>query len=272
MNIQEIDLDKYFNAVQEISNNILVVLPQKEKEAERVSLVLYSLQKRRIIRGDSNISKWEIRFKERLKEVERTIEVLEKESDRYLGLFRFGIKYLLLNSYDIEMIQHCRKVSFDFEKDRYLNQLKTNLLPTKVFIESTLDKLNYTYMLFYQNGEIIQINEPKDNVIYNFSNDLGVYDFIMYLKNELIEQNNVLDIDSTKWNLPKRLQLLERIGFFELEEVKNITSNRRKGELINQILGISDDNTRKYIDTLRVWNKASEKNKEEIEFFLKKLR
>ena len=218
MEIQELDLQKYAKRVFEISMTIYYQYPRTKKLSIRLAMIRYELQGRRLFKDNINSEislKWEKHFKEKSKLIEIELEEIESINERYnfdketlkiFGNDAFQIEYFLPNADEIIEIKKNRKESFDFEMKEFKRDFALNPKPKSLFIKEVLKKKTYKYRAFYEKGEPLQmgilyekgIKTPRYAVLYNFANDLGIYDFIQEITEKKETNNRIENLESVE--------------------------------------------------------------------------
>lgn len=276
MEVYELDLEKYTSNLFRNSQDVKTDLSFIKKKWQQCSDILSRLIDREISKKGSvfndddlppstelieNVrSRWHFIWKE-IKRIEEVKALFEYES---LGVKEVlaGLEppvFLLPNNEEIEYINSLRSVIFEDLKKGFERILQSSSMLEIDIINEKIKDVKYCFSEFYESGEPIKINSVLGVDISNFNlaRDLGKFDFVQYLKgrkNDLLEIGLIGKQDDLKReikSLSQVIMLLYEVGFFDLPILKNISSDNKRGELVNKILRINDDNTRKYITGLQ---------------------
>lgn len=196
-------------------------------------------------------------------------------------------RYLLPNIDQRKEIDKMVWYHYDMKMDSLIERKKYTVLSELDFFKSEwLDIWVGNELHFkedYLKGLVINYEYKEisfESAMMMFAKDISIiyyYDDIKK-KIERLENDNI-NIGETsqyieKINVGFSVMMLSELGFFELDIFKNNLSERDKGKLINKILGINKDDTRKYITGLNGKSKThnplihKELCKEEISKFI----
>lgn len=250
--INEIDLEKYYEWLCEKSNEIMI-LSYYESRVVRYSTVVFDLLLRRIRQDKPETEvylKWKKHFENKCLMIEKEIEKIKDNLIGYSGELVKSLNYIFPNSEDKNIISKCRKVCFDVDLESFYRAVRSKATPKERIIKQFLEVQKYTYLDYYINGKPLQANtENKDTVLYYFAQDLAKYDFIKYLNDELSEEQTE-EIRISEKSLAYKIMLLHELGFFELNEINKNSSIRAKAEFVHIITGENFDNIRKCLSEL----------------------
>jgi hypothetical protein len=272
MKIQEIDLDKYYRRLLEIGLIINYRYPNVKSRLERLTMLDYRLFAReQILRGNKEKSKWQTYFKEQLEQCLKEEEGLREVVDRYdfdkkimlLGrengnvykLKKEGafIGYFFPDGREIKEIDFFRKNSFAFEKARFDNDFKISPIKSKdLFIEEVLKGVSFKYMAFYEQGEPVQmgvLDEPREIVLMNFANDLGIYDFIQEITGQNIKSVPVVKKRQRNDTIDKYQECVK----YYRRQLSVFNGNEKKAE---------EETLKKYKISLKTFQRALKKDRQ----------
>jgi hypothetical protein len=242
MENHELDLDKYFTRLIELGNVIDSFSFIKQKVNQCI-FVCYRLEIRERLRGESPvIDKWEGIFLRKRIELEKELERIERLKNRYdfenNEIFKMFssepiLSYFFPTNKEIELIKIQRKRNLkenieDFECRSFLNCNP----------KEEINNVTYCYSEFYKLGEPVQmsvLNVPRSVVWSNISLDLGTYDFIQHLKNEItkienIEFETIQNSPKKKDNRRQRLDKIERhleYARYFTRQINDFKNNRK---------------------------------------------
>lgn len=272
MENQEFDIEIYIKNLPTIRKDVDTNLEELEKRFKKSSRILRMLIDREYERKGIIPNENELAPSSKLIEnVRKLFFYLFKEFTRlkefkeWYNSKKLDIKYILENGHekefylpndeDIKLIEYqknefLKSFKFDFKQVLGLTpiELKNSIIDKKI------KDLVCHYHTNYSSGEMIEKSGINGSMqLITIANDWAKCDFIQYLKNEKSEESFSIEKNDYDWSLPKRLQMLNEIGFFKLEIFSKLKSDLKQAELVNIILGKESNNTRKY---LRVINGA----------------
>ncbi|WP_044173095.1 hypothetical protein [Flectobacillus major] len=265
MESEYIDLDKYANMLFEVGK-LKELIDVIDARKNRFILLSYDVHSLKIRHGENKI--WherELKFEAKINELKVQIEELKYKLEELCGNSDLRFCFVPTLS-DIQFIKYLRQTGFEYDKKRFLRRLEFSKKDKKLLIEECIKEAYQKIeengrAELYKYGDLIPVidNEKNDTLSVNIGIDLGLYDFVKYLENhtdgsyledEKKEIDTILENDDKNNSIGSTVMLLRNLGFFDLDFVKGLPSDRSRGALVNRIMGIGSDNTRKYISNL----------------------
>jgi hypothetical protein len=269
MEIQELNIENYINHLPNIRKDVDIDLEKVEKKWKKSGEIISMLMDREykkmgIVPNETTdpistelIDKIRKLFFQLFEEVRRL-----KTFKEWYNIKRIDIEYLLQgkeekefylpNNEDVKTLEYLKNSilkTLEFDFIQVLN-LCSPELKNKI-IDKKIQNLDYHYYSNYESGEMIIQSSPNGTLeMINVANDWAKYDFIQYLKGEKLEESLSIENSDYDWSLPKRLQMLNEIGFFDLPIFKKGLSEFKQAKIVNIILGKDDGNTRKYLSSI----------------------
>lgn len=191
MDLEHIDLDKYAQKFFEMSEIKTHSLPIKKERLNRLVIIGYELHSLLLVSPDNKVLQERyIKAGNILDDMAKEIITIEDEVNNFFVFDNF-----VLEIGERTQIYSFRKNCFDVEMRNYSKQLEIIASNEQDFIVTYIrtlwDKITAENVDAYKSCTPIWLKDHSElsrfRVLFNFGNDLGVYDFIIYLKNRLSE-------------------------------------------------------------------------------------